>query len=355
MSSNTRFPTPEQLDGAILTVCRIIGQLPCFHFYEMHVAPRFGKKVEEVSLSAMMNNAALDSALINLRCLHEFFCDLPRNDDIRCCHFGNAMLQPFLVGGAEKEIHKHLAHVTATRAVATQKPWYLDLMVMAGLQRGAEFLIFVVDKHPFADSEVKIQAGEMIIAAKAALRWIARDFANSPDPVGSFPETARTSLSNRSLRKTNCHHCAGSGFTNPKNRGICRSCIGRGWVELKPLHEMICPECLGEGSMLYSDNVQCHVCHGKGYEIAIVEMVPEMEICVECDENGQVVETADCPECEGSGLIDVVKQHGDSYTTRCQSCEGTGSVEKTVTCPVCKGRGEFESDRLMERIFVPGK
>jgi hypothetical protein len=65
-------PTTEQLQQSIHVICKVIGQIPCFHLYEKFVAGRFSTSETEVSLRAMTHNAALDSALISLRCFNEF-------------------------------------------------------------------------------------------------------------------------------------------------------------------------------------------------------------------------------------------------------------------------------------------
>ena len=66
-------PTTEQLQQSIHVICKVIGQIPCFHLYEYYVAHRFSTTESEIALRAVTHNAALDSALISLRCFNEFF------------------------------------------------------------------------------------------------------------------------------------------------------------------------------------------------------------------------------------------------------------------------------------------
>jgi len=142
-------PTREQLEQAVSVICKVIGQIPCFHIYEEYIARRFGNDEAERALKAMMHNAVLDSALLNLRCLNEFFKPNGRQDDIRAYHFPGLSMQPFLISpDDEQAIHKHLAHLTATRSNTTAKPWGLDQMTIFGLQHGIQFLSFIEDKFP---------------------------------------------------------------------------------------------------------------------------------------------------------------------------------------------------------------
>src|SRR2546425_919301 len=115
-------PTTEQLQRAVSVICKVIGQIPCFHIYEEYIARRFQTDEAERALMAMMHNSALDSALLNLRCFNEFFKPDGRQDDIRAYHFPSLSMQPFLSPDDEQAIHKHLAHLTVTRSEIAAKP-----------------------------------------------------------------------------------------------------------------------------------------------------------------------------------------------------------------------------------------
>jgi hypothetical protein len=136
-------PTNEQLQKAVGAICKVIAQIPCFHVYEEYIARRFGTDEAKRALMAMMHNAALDSALLNLRCFNEFFKPNGRQDDIRAYHFPGLSMQPFLSPDDENAIHKHLAHLTTTRSDTAAKPWMLDQMTILGLQHGIQFLSFI--------------------------------------------------------------------------------------------------------------------------------------------------------------------------------------------------------------------
>jgi len=141
-------PTSEQLQQSIGVICKVIGQIPCFHVYEENVAQRFSATETETALSAMMHNAALDSTLISLRCFNEFFGSHRRDDDIRASDFPGVTMQPFLSRDDENAIHKYLAHITVTRSNTATKPWFVDHMVIFGLQHGVQFLSIIEDTFP---------------------------------------------------------------------------------------------------------------------------------------------------------------------------------------------------------------
>lgn len=133
-------PTTEQLQQSIHVICKVIGQIPCFHFYEEYVAPRFSTTEPEIALRAMTHNAALDSTLISLRCFNEFFGSNRQKDDIRADDFPGVAMRPFLPPDEATAINKYLAHITIVRSDIVTKPWFLDDMVLLGLQHGIDFL-----------------------------------------------------------------------------------------------------------------------------------------------------------------------------------------------------------------------
>ena len=154
-------------------ICKVICQIPCFHVYEYLVQRRFGHDHPEVCLAAMMHNAALDSALINLRALNEFFKPGGLSDDIRAHHFSISILTPFLQPPEETEINKFLAHITTRRAITTQKPWDIDDMVTRGLRQSLVFLATIEGNFPFPSEELRNEVFQASVAARKVLEKIA--------------------------------------------------------------------------------------------------------------------------------------------------------------------------------------
>lgn len=148
---------------------KVICQIPCFHVYETLVHRRFGDDHAEVCLAAMMHNAALDSTLINLRALNEFFKPGGLPDDIRAHHFSIPKSTPFLQPPEEAEINKHLAHITTLRATTIPKPWYIDDMVSRGLTEALVFLVALEGSFPFTSEEARNDVSQTSVAAREML------------------------------------------------------------------------------------------------------------------------------------------------------------------------------------------
>jgi hypothetical protein len=146
-------PSLDQLQGSIHVICKVISQIPCYHLYEKHVAGRFTTGDSDVSLAGITHNAALDSALINLRCFNEFFSANRQKDDIRASDFPGIVMQPFLRKDDKTAIQKYLAHITITRSDVATKPWFLDEMVVFGLRHGVTFLSTIETTFPPSKAE----------------------------------------------------------------------------------------------------------------------------------------------------------------------------------------------------------
>lgn len=96
----------------------------------------------------MTYNAALDSTLMSLRCFNEFFSPDHQRDDIRATDFPGVSMQPFLPSDEAKAINKYLAHITVVRSDIVTKTWFLDDMVILGLQHGITFLATIETTFP---------------------------------------------------------------------------------------------------------------------------------------------------------------------------------------------------------------
>lgn len=165
-------PSKGQLQESVSVICKVIGQIPCFHIYERYVAHRFDVIDSEVALKAMIHNAVLDSTLISLRCFNEFFKPGGTRDDIRCHHYSGVSVAPFLKSSEEQSINKYLAHVTLTRLDIVTKPWILDDMVTRGLERGIEFLTLIEAQFPPHTEAATAEVKGVIEAARRLIRLI---------------------------------------------------------------------------------------------------------------------------------------------------------------------------------------
>ena len=147
-ANKTLVPTAEQLQAVTHAICKVIAQIPCFHIFEDYIAQRFSSTETEISLKAITHNAALDSTLMSLRAFNEFFTSDRRQDDILASDFPGVSMQTFLAPDDATAMSKYLAHISATRADIVTKHWFLDDMVVLGLQHGITFLSIIESTFP---------------------------------------------------------------------------------------------------------------------------------------------------------------------------------------------------------------
>jgi hypothetical protein len=167
-------PSSEQLQQSISVICKVIGQIPCFHLYEENVAHRFSASESEIALKAMIHNAALESTLMSLRCFNEFFSSNRRDDDVRAGDFPGASMHAFLPSDDEKAIHKYLAHITVRRSDIVTKPWLIGRMMILGLQHGLTFLSTIETSFPSHTDEGRIEIRGVRDGARLLIPRIAK-------------------------------------------------------------------------------------------------------------------------------------------------------------------------------------
>jgi hypothetical protein len=170
--------TTEELEKALRVIFKAIGQIPFFHTYEQYCAPRNVAGEATQALAAMAHNAAMDSTLLNLRSLNEFFRTDGRPDDIRAHHFSCLSMSPFLTPADEEEINKHLAHLTFGRAEIDAKPWELDRLVVSGLQHGIQFLSFIDASFPVLSDAARTELRDVREAASIVIRKVVKRYAD---------------------------------------------------------------------------------------------------------------------------------------------------------------------------------
>jgi len=168
-------PTTKQLQLSISVICKVIGQIPCFHIYEKHVAHRFTTTVPEISIRAVTHNSFLDSALMNLRSFNEFFKPDGRRDDIRSYYYPIQSMPPFLTHSEEQDINKYLAHISAVRSDIVTKPWLIANMTVRGLQHGIQFLSLIEASFPLHTEAASIESREIRDVARLLIVSLAAE------------------------------------------------------------------------------------------------------------------------------------------------------------------------------------
>jgi hypothetical protein len=156
--------TPEELEEALeVDIGYVILQtFPAFKLFHEVVVPvlhRIGLH-KEIDI---LNNASLESQLLSLRKLNEFFMRLPENeqdekkrkkrlkpDDLRAEHYtGFTSPGAFLSEPDEAELHKRVGHITLIEVRNKKKDWgplitgYMPIAVI----RMLEFCCFLRDSY----------------------------------------------------------------------------------------------------------------------------------------------------------------------------------------------------------------
>jgi len=127
----------------------------------------------------MAANACLESSLMSMRTLNEFFRDhspkhKPRPDDVRAFQYpGYVTLGSFLTKDDEDEIHKRLAHLS-TRRLAATPGWQLKMLWDPSSERMIHFLEylrrdFVPMMHPLFPRVVKLRESLREITPNAGI------------------------------------------------------------------------------------------------------------------------------------------------------------------------------------------
>ncbi|MCW1915576.1 hypothetical protein OJ996_18465 [Luteolibacter sp. GHJ8] len=101
----------------------------------------------------VIHNASLESTLINMRALNEFFRapgvgKPPMNDDVRASDYPNYITQgSFLTTDNEKTINKHLAHISVRRA-EVKPEWLIRTLIDSAFERMVHFLGYLLRDFP---------------------------------------------------------------------------------------------------------------------------------------------------------------------------------------------------------------
>jgi hypothetical protein len=156
--------TPEELEKVLevdigYVILQTFTALKLFHEVVVPVLHEKGLH-KEIDI---LNNASLESQLLFLRKLNEFFMRLPENepdkkkrnkrlkeDDLRAEHYtGFTSPGAFLSDTDEAELHKRVGHITLIEVWGTKKDWgeLISTSMPVALDRMLEFCCFLRDSY----------------------------------------------------------------------------------------------------------------------------------------------------------------------------------------------------------------
>jgi hypothetical protein len=149
--------TPEELEQALKDIGYVILQGFAAHqMFRDDIVPALRKSGIHENLIHPINNASLESQLLFLRKLNEFFKPLPpgkklEKDDLRAEHYsGFKSPGRFLSRADEKEIHRRIGHITLMNVRHGQKNWseLITGSLPLAVDRLLQFFCFLRDSYP---------------------------------------------------------------------------------------------------------------------------------------------------------------------------------------------------------------
>ena len=188
-------PKPRELEKALkrdigYVIQQTVIAFPQFQGTVIPVLKKNGLR-EEIGI---LNNASLESQLLFLRKLNEFFMHLPENepnkqkrkklkdDDLRAEHYaGFTSPGAFLSEDDEIELHRRVGHITLTEVRKKKKNWeeFLNLYMPIAVHSMIDFCRFCRDKYqqPLSHSTKRKVKDYVQTLERFAIRW--------PMPAGS--------------------------------------------------------------------------------------------------------------------------------------------------------------------------
>ena len=144
-------PTPEQLRGALEHI-----------YYEIFQVTETQAGTSNVAL----NNALLESRLIHVRALLDFFQKSSRSviyekemDDVLSSDYGFASQRVSIPRAYQERLHKDLAHLTYSRSLRLPKDasWPHDQVMLPILERSQQFCEHLIANYLPANFPEKLQ------------------------------------------------------------------------------------------------------------------------------------------------------------------------------------------------------
>jgi hypothetical protein len=158
--------TPDELEQALEDIGYVV--LQCFAAHQIFhdtIAPALRKSGIHEDLIHAVNNASLESQLLFLRKLNEFFKHLPKEkekplkeDDLRAEHYsGFESPGAFLSDPDEDELHKRVGHITLMQVRYGEKNWaeLIKGSLPIAVDRLLKFFVFLRDSYPSLSSAMR--------------------------------------------------------------------------------------------------------------------------------------------------------------------------------------------------------
>ncbi len=135
----------SQLQGGARDFCSVLDQVPTAFFWKSLFLPRFQNGTVDAVKLENLGNATLDSSLLSIRILNDFFRADGRPTDVKAHHYGGFCPPGEFLSASEcTDINKHVAHLTTERADMVPKSWPLEDLVVRAHNAAEPFIQFLL-------------------------------------------------------------------------------------------------------------------------------------------------------------------------------------------------------------------
>jgi hypothetical protein len=162
--------TDDQLRGGARDFCGVLDQVPLAFVWESYFSRAFATSSVRPNVKGALRNAAIESSLLNIRLLNDFFAPRHYDTDIRAEDYvGYASPGQFLDQAQARELNKHIAHLTTEHAAAAAPmQWSIYYMICRAHDRAVTFIRFLRSpqaqqyRPPDMDLDSRIQTCDRI-------------------------------------------------------------------------------------------------------------------------------------------------------------------------------------------------
>jgi hypothetical protein len=140
--------TLDQLRGGARDFCAVLDQVPSAFMWESYFSRAFATSSVPQNAMEALRNSAIQSSLLSIRILDDFFAPPRYPTDIRTEHYtGYSSPCQFLRSDEARALNKHLAHLTTERAESVPIGWSIYEMIRRTHDAAITFIRFLSSSH----------------------------------------------------------------------------------------------------------------------------------------------------------------------------------------------------------------
>jgi hypothetical protein len=160
--------TDDQLRGGARDFCAVLDQVPSAFMWESYFSRSLADSSIGPNAREALRNATIESSLLSIRLLNDFFTVRRYPTDIRAEDYVD-YISPgqFLDSDEARALNKHLAHLTTERADAFPRGWSIYDMIRRAHDAALTFIKFLLSPQgqqyrPDMDLDSRVQICERI-------------------------------------------------------------------------------------------------------------------------------------------------------------------------------------------------